>query len=81
MRPSFVLVFYPNVGVRYSACSMTKNPVKLHVCLIQAPGLIITPHIGGAVKKLRARGYQFVLAQIDRYLAGEPLQNVRVHGY
>ncbi|CAK0759703.1 hypothetical protein CVIRNUC_002718 [Coccomyxa viridis] len=49
--------------------------------LWKAPGVFITPHIGGAVKSMRARGYKFVLEQIDRYLKGEPLHNVRLHGY
>ena len=48
---------------------------------MQAPGILITPHIGGAVKNMRARGYKFVLEQLDKYLAGEPLMNVRLHGY
>lgn len=48
---------------------------------MQAPGVFITPHIGGAVKNMRARGYIFVLEQLERYLAGQPLQNVRLHGY
>jgi phosphoglycerate dehydrogenase-like enzyme len=46
-----------------------------------APGLIVTPHIGGAVASMRVRSYKFVVKQIERYLAGEPLENVRVHGY
>lgn len=47
----------------------------------QAPGILITPHIGGAVRNMRARSYKNVLAQLDKYLAGEPLENVRLHGY
>ena len=48
---------------------------------LQAPGILITPHIGGAVRNMRVRGYKLVLGQLDRYLAGEPLENVRVNGY
>ena len=55
--------------------------IQHRFCHTQAPGVFITPHIGGAVKSMRARGYKFVLEQIDRYLKGEPLHNVRLHGY
>jgi phosphoglycerate dehydrogenase-like enzyme len=47
----------------------------------QAPGVIITPHIGGAVARMRARGYKLVIKQIEHYLAGLPLENVCQHGY
>lgn len=49
--------------------------------LWSAPGIIITPHIGGAVRSMRVRGYKFVVRQIERYMAGEKLENVRLHGY
>ena len=52
-----------------------------HYFALQAPGILITPHIGGAVRNMRVRGYDFVLEQLDRYLAKEPLNNVRLHGY
>ncbi|BDA44526.1 probable glyoxylate/hydroxypyruvate reductase B at C-terminar half [Coccomyxa sp. Obi] len=48
---------------------------------LDAPGVIITPHIGGAVARMRTRGYAVVMKQIKRYLAGEKLENVRLHGY
>ena len=43
--------------------------------LWRAPGVIITPHIGGAVMRMRQRGYALVTRQIQRYMAGEQLQN------
>ncbi|CAL5227040.1 g9937 [Coccomyxa viridis] len=57
------------------------EPLPADHPLWKAPGILITPHIGGAVKHMRARGYKFVLEQLDKYLAGEPLMNVRLHGY
>ena len=48
---------------------------------VQAPGLLLTPHIGGAVVNIRVRGYRFVLKQIERYISGQPLENLRLHGY
>ena len=41
-----------------------------------APGLLLTPHVGGALTTARERGYAVVKAQLARYAAGEPLQNV-----
>jgi phosphoglycerate dehydrogenase-like enzyme len=44
--------------------------------LWQAPGLFLTPHVGGAVREVRERGYQVVTEQLARLAAGEPLRNV-----
>jgi phosphoglycerate dehydrogenase-like enzyme len=47
-----------------------------------APGLLLTPHVGGAITGARDRAYAVVSAQLARYAAGEPLQNViGVRGY
>ena len=46
-----------------------------------APGVLITPHIGGAVERLFERGWRFAGEQVRRYLAGEPLLNVVSTGY
>jgi phosphoglycerate dehydrogenase-like enzyme len=44
--------------------------------LWQAPGLLLTPHVGGAITDARARAYRVVREQLARYAAGEPLRNV-----
>ncbi len=44
--------------------------------LWSAPGLLLTPHIGGAVRDSRARAYSVVTAQLARLAAGQPLLNV-----
>jgi phosphoglycerate dehydrogenase-like enzyme len=44
--------------------------------LWQAPGLLLTPHVGGAVHEVRERGYQVVTVQLAQLAAGEPLRNV-----
>jgi phosphoglycerate dehydrogenase-like enzyme len=41
-----------------------------------APGLLLTPHVGGAITEVRERAYAVVRAQLARYAAGEPLENV-----
>jgi len=44
--------------------------------LVSLPNVIITPHIGGATHEAALRGVQILAAQIDRYLAGQPMQFV-----
>ncbi len=44
--------------------------------LWSAPGLLLTPHVGGAVPDSGARAQAAVLAQLRRVLAGEPLADV-----
>ena len=41
-----------------------------------APGLLLTPHVAGAVPDTNARAAAAVTEQLERVLAGEPLQNV-----
>jgi D-3-phosphoglycerate dehydrogenase len=38
--------------------------------------VIITPHIGGATHETSARGVAMLAAQIERYIAGQPLEHV-----
>jgi phosphoglycerate dehydrogenase-like enzyme len=44
--------------------------------LWSAPGLLLTPHVGGAVPDTNARAAAAVVDQLGRVLAGEPLVNV-----
>ncbi len=44
--------------------------------LWEAPGLLLTPHIGGAIYESRERAYKVVSEQLARLAAGEPLLNV-----
>ena len=46
--------------------------------LWQAPGLLLTPHVGGAIYDYRERAYQVVSEQLARLAAGQPLLNVIV---
>ena len=43
--------------------------------LWQAPGLLLTPHVGGAVHQARLSAYRVVSRQLARLAAGEPLAN------
>ncbi len=44
-----------------------------------APGLLLTPHIGGSVRGVRGRSYAVAAAEIARYAGGELPDNL-VHG-
>ena len=44
--------------------------------LWSAPGLLLTPHVAGAVPDTNARATAAVVKQLQRVLAGEPLQNI-----
>lgn len=49
--------------------------------LWSAPGVLITPHIAGSVRKLFDRAWQLIADQVRRYSTGAPLRNVVVDGY
>jgi phosphoglycerate dehydrogenase-like enzyme len=52
------------------------EPLPADHPLWRAPGLLLTPHIGGAVTGARVRAYRIVADQLARYARGEPLLNV-----
>jgi phosphoglycerate dehydrogenase-like enzyme len=41
-----------------------------------APNCLITPHVGGSTPEFIHRAFRFGAAQVRRFLAGEPLENV-----
>ncbi len=50
--------------------------------LWRAPGLLLTPHVGGAVYAAVDRAYQVVSEQLARLADGRPLRNIiESHGY
>jgi phosphoglycerate dehydrogenase-like enzyme len=44
--------------------------------LWRAPGVLITPHVGGASSAFLPRAHQLIESQLRRYAEGEPLANV-----
>jgi phosphoglycerate dehydrogenase-like enzyme len=46
-----------------------------------APGVLITPHVAGSSEHWRRRAYRLVGDQLRRHAGGEPLINIRRHGY
>ena len=49
--------------------------------LWSAPGVLITPHIAGDVRREQDRGWKLVKDQVERLSRGEPLRNVVAEGY
>jgi phosphoglycerate dehydrogenase-like enzyme len=57
------------------------EPLPVDHPLWDAPGLLLTPHVGGAVHGFAARAYTLVREQLIRWANGEPLLNVVENGY
>lgn len=57
------------------------EPLPLGHPLLTAPGVLITPHIGGTASSFEPRAKALIAAQIARYVRGEPLANVVTGDY
>lgn len=52
------------------------EPLPLGHPLWSAPNCLITPHIGGSTPEFIYRAFRFGAAQVRRFIAGEPLENI-----
>ena len=76
------LVAELSTGRLIAALDVTvEEPLPADNPLWSAPGLLLTPHIGGDTTALYPRLHAFVRDQVVRHLAGEPLLNVVTDGY
>ncbi|UBU11957.1 2-hydroxyacid dehydrogenase [Nonomuraea gerenzanensis] len=57
------------------------EPLPEGHALWSAPGVLITPHVAGSTPASVRRTLRLVRAQVERYLAGEPLVNVITDSY
>ncbi|WP_017935658.1 2-hydroxyacid dehydrogenase [Nocardioides sp. Iso805N] len=57
------------------------EPLPADHPLWSAPGLLISPHVGGASSAMWPRAYRLVRQQLERFAAGEPLANVMSGDY
>jgi phosphoglycerate dehydrogenase-like enzyme len=57
------------------------EPLPADHPLWAAPNLLLTPHVGGAVRGFPARAYKLVAQQLARWAAGEELINLVSDGY
>lgn len=53
-----------------------REPLPAESPLWELPNVLITPHTAGIFQKLFPRSVEFFCANLRRYLAGEPLENV-----
>jgi phosphoglycerate dehydrogenase-like enzyme len=58
-----------------------QEPLPADDPLWLAPGLLLTPHIGGDTTNYRGRLHSLVRDQVVRHLAGQPLVNMVADGY
>lgn len=49
--------------------------------LWSAPNVLITPHVGGSTPAMWPRAHRLVREQLERYAAGQPVQNVMTGEY
>ncbi|MGH8880129.1 MAG: 2-hydroxyacid dehydrogenase [Stackebrandtia sp.] len=57
------------------------EPLPTESPLWTIPGVLITPHVGGAVDTVIDNAHHLVGAQLRRFAAGEPLRNMVTDGY
>ena len=48
--------------------------------LWRAPGVVITPHVGGPTSAFWPRAEKLITRQLERFVAGEPVAHVRAEG-
>ena len=56
------------------------EPLPADHPLWDSPGVLITPHVAGGAAAFYPAAARFVAAQVRRFAAGEPLENVVVPG-
>jgi phosphoglycerate dehydrogenase-like enzyme len=57
------------------------EPLPAEHPLWQAPNLLLVPHVGGNSSAMWPRAYRLVREQLERFAAGEPLENVMTGEY
>jgi phosphoglycerate dehydrogenase-like enzyme len=69
-------------GRLHAAVDVTDpEPLPADHPLWDAPNLLLTPHVGGAVAGFPVRAYALIRRQLERWVAGQPLENVVRDGY
>lgn len=57
------------------------EPLPPESPLWDVPGLLVSPHVGGASSAMWPRAHRLVREQLARYAAGQPLANVMSGDY
>jgi phosphoglycerate dehydrogenase-like enzyme len=72
----------PRAGRIRAALDVTDpEPLPPEDQLWSAPGLILTPHVAGLVRRRLDRSWSLIADQMQRFVDGMPLRNVVVDGY
>jgi phosphoglycerate dehydrogenase-like enzyme len=76
------LVAALNAGRVRAALDVTDpEPLPAGHPLWSAPNVLITPHVGGATPAMWPRAHRLVRRQLERFAAGEPVENVMTGEY
>lgn len=71
-----------NAGKIRAALDVTEpEPLPPDHPLWSAPNVFITPHVAASSPAMMPRAIAFVVQQVERYLAGQPLNNIVVGAY
>ena len=73
-----VVYLLPAVAVMIATSFLAPRQIRRIALVVFAVAFVmvlLTPHMGGAIREIRDRGYQAVAAQLARLAAGEPLRN------
>jgi len=62
--------------VRAALDVVDPEPLPVDHPLWTAPGVLISPHVGGATSAMWPRAYRLIREQLERFSAGKPLVNV-----
>ena len=62
--------------VRAALDVVDPEPLPAGHPLWSAPGVLISPHVGGATTAMWPRAYRLIREQLERFAAGKPLANV-----
>lgn len=69
-------------GRLYAALDVVDpEPLPADHPLWEAPGLLVSPHVGGASDAMKPRAMRLVREQLERYATGEQLANVMTGDY
>jgi phosphoglycerate dehydrogenase-like enzyme len=67
--------------VRAALDVVSPEPLPAGHPLWEAPGLLLSPHVGGNTSAFLPRAMRLVREQLERYCRGEPLANVITGDY
>jgi phosphoglycerate dehydrogenase-like enzyme len=74
--PDALLEALTSHHIRAAADVTEPEPLPAGHPLWSAPNFLLTPHVGGSTPEFIHRAFRFGAAQLRRFIAGEPLENI-----